>query len=217
VIAHPAALEQRVASPIVWSKACSQKAGSATKDTMRLRFNERKATQSAARLLQLRGGRMSYLKLIKLLYLADREALLRWGRPITTDRFVSMERGPVLSRLLDLVTDGDDPGAPCIWTEHISAPANYEVELKSEPGRDELSDAEIELLDEIFKKYGSKSRWELVEMMHKLPKWKDPQGSAIPITFRDILKAGGKTELEIAAIEDELERVALAETVFGAR
>src|SRR5438105_5053028 len=167
---------------------------------MRLRFNERKATQSAARLLQLRGGRMSYLKLIKLLYLADREALLRWGRPITTDRFVSMERGPVLSRLLDLVSDGDDPGTPCIWAEHISAPANFKVELKSEAGRDELSDAEIELLDEIFREHGGKSRWDLVNFTHKLPEWKDPQGGAIPITFRDILKAGGKTELEIAAV-----------------
>ena len=28
---------------------------------------------------------MKYLKLIKRLYLADREALSRWGRPITTD------------------------------------------------------------------------------------------------------------------------------------
>jgi len=160
---------------------------------------------------------MSYLKLIKLLYLADREALLRWGRPITTDRFVSMERGPVLSRLLDLVSDGDDPGAPCIWVKHISAPADYEVELKSDPGRDELSDAEVELLDEIFNQYGRKNRWELVELTHKLPEWKDPQGSAIPITFRDILKAGGKTELEIAAIEDELEGLAVAETILGAR
>ena len=184
---------------------------------MRLRFNERKATQSAARLLQLRGGRMSYLKLIKLLYLADREGLLRWGRPITTDRFVSMERGPVLSRLLDLVSDGDDPGAPCIWAKHIGAPANFEVELKSEAGRDELSDAEVGLLDEIFHEHGKKSRWELVDLTHKLPEWKDPQGGAIPITARDILKAGGKTELEIAAIEDELEGVALAEAVFGAR
>jgi uncharacterized phage-associated protein len=184
---------------------------------MRLRFNERKATQSAARLLELRGGRMSYLKLIKLLYLADREALLRWGRPITTDRFVSMERGPVLSRLLDLVSDGDDPGTPCIWAKHISAPANFEVELTSEPGRDELSDAEIGLLDEIFKEHGKKNRWELVKLTHELPEWKDPQGGAIPISVRDILRAGGKTDVEIAAIEDELEGVALAETVFGAR
>ena len=35
---------------------------------------------------------MSYMKLIKLLYLADREALARWGRPITTDQYVSTPR-----------------------------------------------------------------------------------------------------------------------------
>ncbi len=55
-----------------------------------MRFNERKATQAAAYLLQMRGGTMSYMKLIKLLYLADRAALVRFGRPITTDRYVSM-------------------------------------------------------------------------------------------------------------------------------
>ncbi|PYL07259.1 MAG: hypothetical protein DME33_11175 [Verrucomicrobia bacterium] len=70
-------------------------------------------------------------------------------------------------------------------------------------------------MGEIFKRHGNKSRWELVELTYKLPEWKDPQGSAIPITFRDVLKAGGKTELEIAAIEDELKGVALAETVLA--
>ena len=53
---------------------------------MMLLFNEAKATQAAARLLFLRGGTMSYVKLIKLLYLADREALIRWGRPVTSRR-----------------------------------------------------------------------------------------------------------------------------------
>ena len=38
-------------------------------------FNERKATEAAAHLLALRGGQMHYLKLLKLLYIADREAL----------------------------------------------------------------------------------------------------------------------------------------------
>src|SRR2546426_8827697 len=103
---------------------------------MRLRFNERKATQAAGLLLQLRGGTMSYMKLIKLLYLADREALLRWGRPISTDRYVSMDRGPVLSRILDLATDGEDPGTPSIWASSIAAPSNYEVHLKDDAGLD---------------------------------------------------------------------------------
>lgn len=184
---------------------------------MRLPFNETKATQAAAHLLALRGGRMSYLKLIKLLYLADRTALLRWGRPITTDRYVSLDRGPVLSRVLDLATDGDEPGEPSIWADHIGEPANYEVALKSDPGRDELSEAELAVLNEIFQAHGAKSRWELVDLTHTLPEWKNPQGSAIPISVRDILKAGGKTEIEIAAIEDEIEGVALAEAVFTTR
>ena len=57
-----------------------------------LPFNEEKATQVAGALLLKAGGDMPYLKLIKLLYFVDREALLRWGRPVTTDRLVSMGR-----------------------------------------------------------------------------------------------------------------------------
>ena len=112
---------------------------------MRLRFNERKATQAAARLLKLRGAQMSYMKLIKLLYLADRTALLRWGRPITTDSYVSVERGPVLSRVLDLATDEEVPGQHSVWAEHITEPEHYSVRLRKDPGADELSAAEDQL------------------------------------------------------------------------
>lgn len=173
----------------------------------RLSFNERKATQAAALLLRLRGGRMSYMKLVKLLYLADREALLRWGRPISTDRHVSMDRGPVLSRVLELATEGGDPGEPSAWSASISAPGNYEVALKADAGDDELSEAEISLIGEVFAEHGAKSRWELVHFTHTLPEWIDPRGGAIPISHRDILKAGGRSELEIAAVEEELEEL----------
>jgi hypothetical protein len=74
----------------------------------------------------------------------------------------------------------------------------------------------VQLLDEIFRQHGTKSRWELVDLAHKLPEWKNPQGGAIPIQYRDVLKAGGKTEIEIAAIEDELEGIALTENILGA-
>ncbi len=181
----------------------------------RLRFNEKKATQAAARLLRLRGGRMSYMKLIKLLYLADREALLRWGRPISTDRYVSMDHGPVLSRVFNLTSDGDDPERPSVWAESISAPSNYEVELKGEAGNDELSEAEEALLDEIFQQHGDLTRWQLVKLTHKLPEWKDPQGSAIRIGYRDILKAGGKSDLEIAAVDDELAELSETDLVLA--
>jgi uncharacterized phage-associated protein len=178
-------------------------------------FNQRKATQAAAFFLRVRGGRMSYLKLIKLLYLADRAALLRAGRPITTDRYVSMDKGPVVSRILDLATEDPVPGQAHVWNEHISEPSNYEVGVKKDPGRDEISDAEISILEEVFREHGKKSRWDLVDFTHKLPEWKDPKGSAIPIEVRDILRLAGKTELETKAVEDELSAVAFADSVFG--
>src|SRR5450756_2974830 len=53
-----------------------------------LRFREERTTQAAAYLLRLRGGRMSYMKLIKLIYFADRRALLELVRPITFDQWV---------------------------------------------------------------------------------------------------------------------------------
>lgn len=183
--------------------------------SVRLSFNERKATQAAARLLRLRGGRMSCMKLVKLLYLADREALLGWGRPITTDRYVSMDHGPVLSRVLNLATDGDEPDLPSLWSLSITAPGNYEVELKAEAGDNELSKAETGLLDKVFAEHGRKSRWDLVKLTHTLPEWIDPHGSAIAITYRDILKAGGKSDLEIATVEDELGELAETDLLFA--
>ena len=181
---------------------------------MILRFNERRATEAAAKFLMLRGGRMSYLKLIKLLYLLDREALLRWGRPVTTDRYVSMGNGPVVCRIYDLIREEPAPGADPIWRQFISAPNNYEVSLMVELETDELSSAEESLIGEIFAKYGKLSRWDLVNLSHELAEWQDPKGSAIPIEYRDILRAGNKTESEIAAIESELEALAAAEAML---
>lgn len=178
------------------------------------RFNERRATEAAARFLKLRGGRMSYLKLIKLLYLLDREALLRWGRPVTTDRYASMDNGPVVSRIYDLIRDEPAPGTDPIWRQYITTQSHYEVALTSDPETDELSPAEESLIEEIFAKYGRLSRWNLVDLSHELAEWQDPKGSAIPIEYRDILRAGKKTEGEIAAVESELEALAAAEAML---
>jgi uncharacterized phage-associated protein len=181
---------------------------------MMLRFNERRATEAAARLLKLRGGRMSYLKLIKMLYFLDREALLRWGRPVTTDRYVSMDNGPVVSRTYDLIREEPAPGTDSFWRQCISAPQGWEVTLIAEPDPSEISHAEETLIDEIYAAYGKRNRWDLVRLSHELPEWQDPKGGAIPIEYRDILRAGGKTEAEVAAIEAELESLATAEAML---
>jgi len=174
---------------------------------MRLPFNEAKATQVASMFIRLAGGRLNYMVLIKLMYLADREALLRWGSPVTFDDFYSMHKGPVLSRVLNLVTEMPEPER--YWAQCITAPEKWEVAIKKDAGNDQLSDAEEELIGEIFDTHAEYVRkpFQFVDFLHKnLPEWnKDiPEGSRSPISVIDILKAGNKSEEEINAIHAEL-------------
>src|SRR2546426_12424633 len=76
-----------------------------TLQPMPLRYREDRATQAAARLLRLRGGTMSYLKLVKLLYFADRLALVEPVSPSIYDMYVSIAPGSVLRETVDLFTE----------------------------------------------------------------------------------------------------------------
>ena len=120
------------------------------KDTVRFRFNDAKTAQAAAHLLKVNGGTMSYMVLIKLLYLADRQMLLDQGLPITGDRLVSMKHGPVLSHVLDFITHGPKSEPHTAWFTLIGEPSGYDVSLKSEdPPTAELSRYELRLLDRV--------------------------------------------------------------------
>jgi hypothetical protein len=82
---------------------------------------------------------------------------------------------------------------------------DYEVQLLKAAPTDSLSRAEEKLMHEVYKQYGYLNRWELIDnVMHKLPEWRDPNGSTIPIQIRDILKASGESEEEIRIIIREL-------------
>lgn len=120
---------------------------------MELRFSEKKATQAAALFLDLAGGQLNCMALIKDLYLADRESLNKWSRAITNDRFYSMKNGPVLSRVLNLIQEQPSPNEQRYWSRFISPPSEYRVTLIEKPERDQLSRAEEGLMRAIFEQY----------------------------------------------------------------
>ena len=178
-------------------------------------LQEEKIAQAAAYLVQKRGqGHMSYMKLIKLLYLADRTALLKWGRPITFDKFSSMPHGMVLSGTLDLI-NGETEGL--VWNAIFEPYGDREVHLKNAPSTQKLSKAELKLLDEIFLKFGKMTRWELREYTHSLPEWTDPEGSSIPVHFSDVLKFGERTPSEIESIRTEIESLEALTSLIPAK
>jgi len=173
---------------------------------MRLLFDEAKATQTAAAFLRLAEGKLNYMALIKLLYMADREAFRRWGMPITTDTYVSMRFGPVTSTIYDRIkAAGSSSSYPTLWSAHIKT-VGLEARLDVDPGTSEMSRAEISLISEIFKESGSKDRFDLAEECHKqFQEWSDPGFSSSPIEIEDIVSALGLPEEEEHAISLRIE------------
>ena len=181
-------------------------------DPIRFPFDERKAAAAAAYVLSLEGGQMDYLRLIKLLYLAERESLARFGRPIVGDTYYSLDHGPILTRVLDLIKHPTGPGP---WADQIQVAGRYAARLKKEPDLGPLSEAEIELLKEAVTVYQMFDRWHLRDLSHGLPEWKDPGGTRIEITVEEILQVLGKTPEQIEEIRKNARELTYFDSIFG--
>ena len=168
------------------------------------RFNAKKSAQAAYKLLVLSGGQRNYMELVKLLYLSDREALLRLDRPITGDRLAALPYGPVLSHILNLIKWGPMIEDDAPWFEAVSPPLGYEVKALADCGEDDLSGAECQLIDHVFENYGRKDWKELSRLTHQLPEYVDPKGGCIPISLEQILKLEGRPQSTIERIRDEI-------------
>jgi uncharacterized phage-associated protein len=161
-------------------------------------FNSSRAAQIAAFFAGKQGGIINVMKLVKLMYLADRASMREYGEPLTYDRMVSMNNGPVLSQVLNLINGDLHPAALAKWEEWITDRAHYDVSLKRKFSRDELdqlSDVDLDLLEQVWTQFGSMDQWTLSKYTHEhCAEWKDPDGSMIPIDDDEVLRAVGKSE-----------------------
>lgn len=169
-------------------------------------YSPNKVAQMAAFFGQKQGGVINVLKLTKLLYLADRESLAKYGRPISYDRLVSMDHGPVLSRTLDLINGfSNSPGA-AKWEEWISTRSDHDVGVKREFSRedlDELSTADLEVLEVVWRKFGKMDQWTLRDWTHKnCAEWTDPNGSSLQIDEVKLLQSVGVSSERTQAFAD---------------
>lgn len=172
-------------------------------------FKVRKSAQVAAFFAKAEGGSIHVLKLVKLIYLADRRFMEKYDCPILNDRFVSMGHGPANSMTLSYINGCEDRRAD--WDEFISDRADYKITLSNPDleleDLDELSNAEIKVLSEIASKFKKWTRYRVRDYTHKnCPEWEDPGGSSTPIPYERILKFLGKKNFSAIAesIESEL-------------
>jgi uncharacterized phage-associated protein len=156
------------------------------------RFHVQKTIQAVAFLLRReRGRRMNYMRLLKILYLAEREILKESSMPLTGSRVIAMQRGPVLEDVLDLIRGTHI--AVQEWSAFIQTD-HFHLEMIADPGIGLLSKFVSCKLEEIAKKYEDCDEWAMVEVTHELPEWKrnDPGESSKEIPLAHILEAVGR-------------------------
>lgn len=185
-------------------------------------YDERRAAEAAAYLLFRAGGRLPVIKLLKLMYLAERLSLKRYGEPLTGDRLVSMTNGPVLSMTYDHI-QGALPSKDGGWESWVSDREGHIVALVDEskirtPEQDllRLSDSDLEVLAEIWTEFGHWDRWALVKYTHSpaCPEWEDPDGSSKPITYEVLFTKLGYSSVESTALVERLAEQRLLNTAM---
>lgn len=173
-------------------------------------FKHRKVAQIAAVFADKSGGAISLLKLIKLMYLADRQSIARHGLPISFDRYVSMNHGPVLSRTYDLINGDIEGRGGAEWSEWIGDRESHLVAVIKEFSRDdldELSDADLEIIEDVWKNFGSMSQWELRDYTHHhCTEWEDPHDSSYPIPYNKVFEALGSDSESAISLSEDVER-----------
>jgi uncharacterized phage-associated protein len=158
------------------------------------RFNFRRALQAAAFLLrQTPGSRMNYMRLLKLLYVAERECLQESSRVLLGGPVLAMERGPVLEEVYELIR-GQHPDAP-EWTKHFHT-EHYHLVMHDDPGIGAITPFFARKLTEVAERYQEMDEWAMVDLTHQFPEWQknNPGKSSRPIPLHDILEAVGRAE-----------------------
>jgi len=135
---------------------------------------------------------MRYMRLLKLLYIADRVSLKETGRPVVGDRVVAMKHGPVLSRVYDCIK-GEYPDQ-LVWDRFFEIVDCFDIHLKKAPGVDELCRYEIDVLKRVATDRALKDDWEIVEETHSFEEWSDPGSTSMPISYQTILRALGRED-----------------------
>lgn len=182
---------------------------------IQFRFNEKKLTQIVAYFLKLNNCTINYTKLMKMLYLTDREALKMWRCTLSGDAYVSMPSGPVLSKTLKLIKNSGTQNDGQFWNGFITR-QKFNVSLRGDPGVDELSKREIELIDKIYNQYNKYTYGIMIDITHSIcPEWKSPGHSYEPITINDILKELNVEDEEIKRIDKEVESLNYVEELFS--
>jgi uncharacterized phage-associated protein len=120
--------------------------------------------------------------LSKILYFADKEHLLAYGRPITGDVYIRMDHGPVPSLGLNLMRGKASTRQSVVYRAKMQTMPNHEIRVLSSPDLNYLSNSDCRELDASIEKYGKMTAKQLRDVSHHEETWKRTADNS-PIPF----------------------------------
>jgi uncharacterized phage-associated protein len=155
-----------------------------------LRFDLKKATQSINFLAIKSHGEIDKIKVVKLIYFADRFHLRKYGRPITNDEYWAMGWGPVNSNVLDIADMSRFLGEmereyACQYIE--SSGLNIIKSIR-EVDTKVFSQTDIEALSWAWGTFGHHDGFALADLSHHYPEWEK---------FKDIIESKSQTRVRM--------------------
>jgi uncharacterized phage-associated protein len=154
-------------------------------------FRTRKAAQLSAFFASKceQGAAIDKLKLIKLIYMAERRFLIEHHFPMLFDELYSLPHGPICSSTLNGI---DGVIHRDVWDKFITRHGKDHVFPTQRFDRndlDDLSDAELVIAEKIWARFGRMGTMELRKYTHDhCPEYTETTGR-IPISYREILEA----------------------------
>lgn len=184
-------------------------------------YDEKKASEVAFYFLwnaRELGRSITKLRFLKWMYLAEKLSYKNLGEPLTGDVLTSMVHGPVTDttrRLIenpasvenrtgawDSVVALEHGGRHIYVTTQESCPYNTPDDLL------QLSDAELNLLDQVWEQFGHWNSGQLERYLHssiQTPEWNWVKGTkSTPIELETMLKSVGFDDTQISDLLDNL-------------
>ena len=134
----------------------------------------KKATQALNLLARKKDGKINKMKAIKLIFLADRLHLRKYGRPIVGDIYWAMKLGPVGSLTKNIAELSIVSEDVLSYAKKFIKPVDKRKQTFVSLGKEDLSvfsKTDLECIDAVYDKFSDKDQFELAEITHNYSEW----------------------------------------------
>lgn len=137
------------------------------------------------------GGFIEKLKLIKLVYLCERQHLAEYEDAMLFDELYSLPHGPVCSSTLNAVNKTIHSD---LWDKYVVLHGNLVGAVKTleRDEFDELSDIDLDIARNVWSQFKDMTSSQIRNYTHaNCPEYTEIEDGRIPISYREVLEALG--------------------------